>query len=96
MNLRIFLFLVLIPILSCQGVGAVENLTSKHGFAQDTNMVSKTLDSKSLDQKQKAPNSKDTKMASKIPDSKSLDQKPKAPNSKDTEGTSKKHNSETK
>ena len=65
MNLRIFLFLVLIPILSCQGVGAVENLTSKHGFAQDTNMVSKTLDSKSLDQKQKAPNSKDTTGTSK-------------------------------
>ena len=96
MNLRFFLFLVLIPILSCQGVGAVENLTSKHGFAQDTNMVSKTPDSKNLDQKPKEPNSKDTKMASKTPDSKDSDVQPKASNSQDTAGTSKNHNSGAK
>ena len=96
MNLRIFLVLVLIPIMSCQTVGAVENLTSKHGFAQDTKMGSKTPDSKSLDEKPKASNSKDTKMASKTPDSKGLDEKPKASNSKDTAGTSKNHNSGAK
>ena len=65
MNLRIFLVLVLIPIMSCQTVGAVENLTSKHGFAQDTKMGSKTPDSKDSDVQPKASNSQDTAGTSK-------------------------------
>ena len=67
MNLRIFLVLVLVPVLniSCQTVGAVEDLTSKGVNSQDTKMASKTPDSKDSDVQPKASNSQDTAGTSK-------------------------------
>ena len=66
MSLRIFLVLVLVPVLniSCQTV-AVEDLSSKGVNSQDTKMTSKTPDSKDSDVQPKASNSKDTAGTSK-------------------------------
>jgi hypothetical protein len=93
MKLLILLF-VLIPIIniSCQTVGAVEDLTSK---GVETEMSSKIPDSKDLGEKTKTSNSKDTVMSSKTPNSKDLGEKSKISNSKDTAGNSKNHNSKT-
>jgi hypothetical protein len=59
MKLLLLLLFVLVPVLniSCQTVGAVEDLTSK---GDKTEMASKTPDSKDLDEKTKNSNSKDT------------------------------------
>jgi hypothetical protein len=67
MSLRIFLVLVLVPVLniSCQTVGAVEDLTSKGVNSPDTEMASKTPDSKDSDVQPKASNSQDTAGTSK-------------------------------
>jgi hypothetical protein len=66
MNLRIFLVLVLVPVLniSCQ-TGAVEDLSSKGVNSQDTKMTSKIPDSKDSDVQPKASNSQDTAGTSK-------------------------------
>ena len=82
MNLRIFLVLIPILNMSCQTVGAVEDITSKVVNSQDTNMTSKTPDSKDLSEQPKTSNSKDTNMASKTPDPKDLGEQPKTSNSK--------------
>ena len=58
MNLRIFLVLIPILNMSCQTVGAVEDITSKVVNSQDTNMTSKTPDSKDLGSQPKTSNSK--------------------------------------
>ena len=58
MNLRIFLVLIPILNMSCQTVGAVEDITSKVVNSQDTNMTSKTPDSKDLSEQPKTSNSK--------------------------------------
>jgi hypothetical protein len=91
MKLRICLILVTILNISCQSVGAVEDLTSK---SVNTEMASKTTDSKNSVEKSKASNSHDTEMASKTTDSKDSVDKPKASNSKDPTSTSKSHNTE--
>ena len=67
MSLRIFLVLVLVPVLniSCQTVGAVEDLTSKGVNSPGTEMASKTPDSKDSDVQPKASNSQDTAGTSK-------------------------------
>ena len=56
MKLWILLFLVLILNISCQSVGAVEDLTSK---GVNTEMESKTHDSKDSVDKPKESNSKE-------------------------------------
>ena len=88
MKLWILLFLVLILNISCQSVGAVENLTSK---VVNTEMEPKTPDSKNLVEKPKASNSQDTEMVSKTPVSKDLIKLPKSSNSKDPASISKNH-----
>ena len=74
MKLWILLFLVLILNISCQSVGAVEDLTSK---GVNTEMESKTPDSKNSVEKPKASNSQDTEMVSKTPISKVSIKQPK-------------------
>ena len=65
MDFRIFLVLVPILTMSCQTVGAVEDLTSKGVNTQDTKMVSKTPDSKDSDNKIKTFNTEDSAGTSK-------------------------------
>ena len=62
MKLWILLFLVLILNISCQSVGAVEDLTSK---GVNTEMESKTHDSKDSVDKPKESNSKEPAITTK-------------------------------
>ena len=88
MNLLV-LVLVAILSMSYQTVGAVEDITSKGVNSKDSEMVSKTPDSKDSNEQSKTSNSKDSEMASKTPDSKDSNEQSKTPNSKDSAGTSK-------
>ena len=81
-------FLVLILNISCQSVGAVENLTSK---VVNTEMEPKTPDSKNLVEKPKASNSQNTEMVSKTPVSKDSIKQTKSSNSKNPASISKNH-----
>lgn len=62
LKLRILLNLVLILNISCQSIGAIEDLTSK---AVNTEMESKTHDSKDSVDKPKESNSKEPAITSK-------------------------------
>ena len=81
-------FLVLILNISCQSVGAVQDLTSK---GVKTEMESKTPGSKNSVEKPKVTNSQDTEMVSKTPVSKDSIKQTKSSNSKNPASISKNH-----
>ena len=88
MKLWIILYLVLILNISCQSVGTVEDLTSK---TVNTEMESKTPDSKDSVEKPKASNSQNTEMVSKTPVSKDSIKQTKSSNSKNPASITKNH-----